>query len=432
MEFMALLSRSSGILLVHFPSLHNYGTGMMGINLISHLRLRRPDIRHVASDFDSDDDIVSLYDELGESPERLTIKRRDYLSLYEKCRRSTKLQQLTFLPGFRKAALALPMILAGRYRDIVFLGGDGLWEGYYENGEVPLLPFFQKLEQYANVHLVGQTIAPFENAVNVSRLRALRRTKIYARDAIGYRYLLDEADMPETAVMRSSDLALLPLPRQGEERLLQELLSRYELEKERYVTLVLSGMASFYTKNTADFEACWVRLIRELLQQPEWVDHKICLLTHVFSAYGGKPEREVGRDVFDRLSPAEKERVVLIADEIGPTRARLVLGNGTLVVTARMHASVSAYQMGVPAVVLTYGPKYEGLIGESLGFRELLVAADRPGRWETGSLVGEVLDKVSLVLADKEVWKARIRASVAREAQLVEAALDDLAERVSH
>lgn len=429
---MPPLSRSSSVLLIHFPSLHNYGTGMMGINLIHHLRLRRPDIRQVTSDFDNESDIAALYNELGESPERLRILRRDYLSLYEKCCQSTKLQKLSFLPGLRQAVLALPLILAGQYRDIVFLGGDGLWEGYYENGEVPLLAFFQKLERYAKLHLVGQTIAPFENPINLLRLQKLRRTKIYARDTIGYNYLIQESRIPKDSVMRSSDLALLPLPRQNDAKLRQELFAQYRLEKDRYVTLVLSGMATFYTNNTADFEECWVRLIRNLLQKPELEGKNICLLTHVFSAYGGKSEREVGRDIFSRLSPAEHERVILIADEVGPTRARLVLGNSLLVVTARMHASISAYQMGVPAVVLSYGPKYKGLIGETLGFKELLIPADQTEQWETGAIVPRIMARVSEVLAEREAWMARIRSSVATESNHVSASLDDLASRLSH
>lgn len=405
---------------------------MMGINLIHHLRLRRPDIGRVASDFDDESDISSLYDELGESPERLQIARRDYLSMYEKCCRSTKLQKLSFLPGLRRAVLAWPLILAGRYRDIVFLGGDGLWEGYYENGEVPLLGFFQHLERYAKLHLVGQTIAPFENPLNVSRLKTLRRTKIYARDTIGYNYLTSELNLSDDVVMRSSDLALLPLPRQSDARLLQELMNQYRLEKEAYITLVLSGMATFYTNNTSDFEECWVRLIRHLLQKPELLGKKVCLLTHVFSSYGGKPEREVGCDVFSRLSPTEQERVILITDEVGPTRARLVLGNSLLVVTARMHASISSYQMGVPAIVLSYGPKYKGLVGETLGFDQLLIPADHGEQWKTGAIVPEITARVSEVLAERDAWKARILSSVASECQHVSASLDDLAGRLSH
>lgn len=403
---------------------------MMGINLIHHLRLRRPDIGRVASDFDDESDISSLYDELGESPERLQIARRDYLSMYEKCCRSTKLQKLSFLPGLRRAVLAWPLILAGRYRDIVFLGGDGLWEGYYENGEVPLLAFFQQLERYAKLHLVGQTIAPFENPANVSRLRTLRHTKIYARDTIGYNYLAQELNLSQNMVMRSSDLALLPLPRQDDPEL-RRVLAQYGLEKEGYVTLVLSGMATFYTDNTAEFEECWVRLIRHLLQKPELENKKICILTHVFSSYGGKPEREVGRDVYSRLSREEHERVIFISDEVGPTRGRLVLGNSLLVVTARMHASISAYQMGVPAIVLSYGPKYKGLIGETLGFQQLLIPADHAEQWKTGAIITKVTERVSEVLTERDVWKARILSSVATETRHVSESLDDLASRLS-
>lgn len=423
--------RSSGVLLVHFSSLHNYGTGMMGINLLHHLRLRRPGLDVFASDFDGEEDIAALRSELGAEDGCIAFKRKDYLALERRLQVSTKLRKLSFVPGLRRFLDALPARLASRYRDVVFLGGDGLWEGYYKDGEVPLLKFFQEVEKHSRLYLVGQTMAPFSNPRNVERMRSLQNTVIYARDEAGWRYLTEEIGMSPERAKRSSDLALLPLPRQGEPGLWKEVSGRYGLAPGEYVTLVMSGMASYYTKNVEDFEQAWVALIRRLLAERRLEGKKLCILVHVFSVFGGKPEREVARTVFGMLSDAERERVVLIDEEVKPTRARLVLGNSLFVITSRMHASVSSYQMGVPAVVLAYGPKYKGLVGEGLGCGDLLVVADDSGKWTSGSIVDEVMEKADYVLERREALCARIREAAAAEAEHVEQAMDDLAQRLA-
>lgn len=423
--------RPSGVLLVHFSSLHNYGTGMMGVNLLHHLRLRRPDLGVFSSDFDCMGDMEALRCELGSGDEGVVFKKKDYLALERRLKVSTKLRKLSFVPGLRRLLDVLPARLASRYRDVVFLGGDGLWEGYYKDGEVPLLEFFQEVEKHARLYLVGQTMAPFSNPRNVERLRALRNTVVYARDEAGWRYLTEEIGMSPERVKRSSDLALLPLPRQGEEGLWEELAGRYGLEAGQYVTLVMSGMASYYTENVEDFERCWVVLIRRLLADQRLAGKKLCILVHVFAIFGGKPEREVARTVYGSLTEEERGRVVLVDEEVRPTRARLVLGNSLFVITSRMHASVSSYQMGVPAVVLTYGPKYRGLVGEGLGCGDLLVVADDSSKWTSGGIVDEVMEKADYVLECREALRSRIREAVAVEAGHVELALDDLAQHLA-
>ncbi len=421
--------RSSGVLLVHFSSLHNYGTGMMGINLLHHLRLRRPGLDVFASDFDGEEDIAALRGELGAAGEGVAFKRKDYLALERRLQVSTKLRKLSFVPGLRRLLDVLPARLASRYRDVVFLGGDGLWEGYYKDGEVPLLQFFQEVEKHARLYLAGQTIAPFSNPRNVERLRSLKNTVIYARDEAGWRYLTEEVGMSPELAKRSSDLALLPLPRQDEPELWEEVSARYGLVSGEYVTLVMSGMASYYTENVEDFERAWAALIRRLLAERRLEGKKLCILVHVFAVFGGKPEREVARTVFGMLSAAERERVVLIDEEVRPTRARLVLGHSLFVITSRMHASVSSYQMGVPAVVLAYGPKYKGLVGEGLGCDDLLVVADDSGKWTSGGIVEEVMEKAGYVLERRDALCDRIREAVAAEAGYVEGALDDMVQR---
>ena len=404
---------------------------MMGVNLLHHLRRRRPDLDVFVSDFDSMEDVEALRSELGMENEGVAFGKRDYLALERRLQVSTKLKKLSFVPGLSRFLDVLPARLASRYRDVVFLGGDGLWEGYYKDGEVPLLEFFREVEKHARLYLVGQTMAPFSNPKNVERLRALKNTVIYARDEAGWRYLTEEIGISPERAKRSSDLALLPLPRQGEEGLWEELSGRYGLVAGEYVTLVMSGMASYYTENVEDFERGWVALIRRLLADQRLDGKKLCILVHVFSIFGGKPEREVARTVYGLLTKEEQERVVLVDEEVRPTRARLVLGNGLFVITSRMHASVSSYQMGVPAVVLTYGPKYKGLVGEGLGCGDLLVVADDSSKWTSGRIVDEVMEKAGYVLDRRDALSTRIQSAVSTEAGYVESALDDLARRLS-
>lgn len=416
-------------LIIQLPALHNYGTGMMGINLIHHLHTLAPrKFSSFAADFETEADIAALRAELGASGDDVRLSACDPLALQRRLSLSTRLRKLDGIPLVRRMLDWLPYLQSARYENIFFLGGDALWEGYYEDDRpIPLLEFFARAEKYAHLYLLGQTIAPFRNPQNASLLQSLRRTRIYTRDQRGFDYLAHEVGLGGERLRRSSDLALLPLPRQEEPAPWAEVAERYGLQPGQYATVVMSGLSSHYAESDAHFQTGWRAIVEMLLNLPELSGKRLCLLVHVCSTYGGKPERELVEDVYRSFAPKERERLIPITAEILPTRARQVLAQSLLVITARMHASVSAYQAGVPALALSYSPKYEALIGEGLQCADLVLPAAGDALWQSGSIAGLVREKTLSMLRQYEQLQSRIRTHVLREQEIVRQSLEEIA-----
>jgi polysaccharide pyruvyl transferase WcaK-like protein len=73
-----------------------------------------------------------------------------------------------------------------------------------------------------------------------------------------------------------------------------------------------------------------------------------------------------------------------------------------------MHASISAFQMGIPALSLGFSVKYHGVIGQSLQCPELLVDASRELFDNPGLFAETVLDKVHYITGNYVSLKERI------------------------
>jgi colanic acid/amylovoran biosynthesis protein len=115
-----------------------------------------------------------------------------------------------------------------------------------------------------------------------------------------------------------------------------------------------------------------------------------------------------------------KENVVPVTDKILQTRARFVLGNGLFTVTGRMHAAISTFQPGKPAVSLAYSAKYKGVIGQNLGREDLIVDADKPGLWNSGEMTHLITEKMDYVLANYERLKKEIAKKVAEQKSILD------------
>lgn len=424
------LSLSRKNLIIQLPALHNYGTGMMGINLVHHLHALAPrKFSRFTADFEFESDIEALHRELGPGNADIRLSGFSPIDLQLRMSLSRRVHKLERIPLMRHLLYLYPYLKCTEYANIFFLGGDALWEGYYDSDKpIPLLSFFARVEKCAPLYLLGQTIAPFRNPENARLLRALRRTHIYTRDQRGYDYLR-EIGMAANRIHRSSDLALLPLPQQDDPALWTDIAERYPLRPGEYATVVMSGLSSHYAESDAHFQTGWRAIIDMLLGLPELKNNKLCLLVHVCSSYGGKPETELVNEVYCSFPPAQRERLIPITEEILPTRARLVLAHSRFVVTARMHASVSSYQAGVPALALSYSPKYEALIGEGLQCADLVLPSAGDHLWQSGAIAGLVREKTLAILQQDGPLQERIRQSVLREQQIVHQTLEDIASR---
>ena len=124
--------------------------------------------------------------------------------------------------------------------------------------------------------------------------------------------------------------------------------------------------------------------------------------------------------------------MVVITDKIYQTRARFVLQGGLFTITGRMHAAVSTFQGGKPAISLSYSTKFRGVIGDSLDQQPLVIEADHDALWHSGEIVDRVCEKIDGLWSDYAGLCDRIRNRVKELQQQVSSTLDRIAaERLS-
>jgi len=94
-----------------------------------------------------------------------------------------------------------------------------------------------------------------------------------------------------------------------------------------------------------------------------------------------------------------------------PVEARLLLGSSYFNLTCRMHPGVSSFQMGVPAICLSYSVKYEGVISEGLGLSELVIDAKGEDKWEN-IVIHSVKEKIDYIENNYEDLNRKIMVAV--------------------
>lgn len=92
-----------------------------------------------------------------------------------------------------------------------------------------------------------------------------------------------------------------------------------------------------------------------------------------------------------------------------------------------MHAAVSTFQGGKPAISLSYSTKFRGVIGDSLDQQVLVIEADQDALWSSGEIVDRVCEKVDGLWSDYAGLCDRIRNRVKELQQQVSSTLDRIA-----
>lgn len=391
------------ILIEHFQSLDNYGTGMMGLVTVQALA-----DRYGASN-------VEFYCDFAEEETLTRVKRelRGDIRLFRYEAPEQYTASMTNVWGRRLHRLFHLLFSTGGkgFDRLIVLGGDDFSE-YYSMAD-PCINLFKKWKSsfVTRVILLGQTLGPFTAPYNRLCVRRLMpRLEVYARDRGSVDYLRENF---RVGVQLTADLAFGDLPLQHDGRIEREVLARYGLAADGYFTVVVSAGqrgGKYYCREEADYLGSFCDMLRALAGREALADKKIVLLAHTFGRYGD--ETEYVEKLYDLLPGPLRKRTVRIADEIYQTRARFVLGNGLFTLTGRMHAAVSTFQMGRPAVCLSYSTKFGGVIGDSLGQRDLVIEADGDALWRDRAIVGEVCRRVEAVLDGYDNRCAAIRKRV--------------------
>ena len=105
---------------------------------------------------------------------------------------------------------------------------------------------------------------------------SLSNIKIYSRDPWTKEYLENEIGLK--GIITSSDLALLPLPGQNDNKVKEDIMRNYGLISEEYITIVHSGLYKSYCEDEETYVNNFVDIINYIKKT---TNYKIVLLPHV-------------------------------------------------------------------------------------------------------------------------------------------------------
>ena len=363
----------------------NYGNAMMVANFTYYLNKRGDFIFYAATKSEGENDRLR---EISK-----TNIKRYYIGSYIKAFMKNE-------PKIVEIARYLPYPFMASYQiknnfdSFVFLGGDTLSSRHFSPGTIMKLLKVKLISRNIPTFLVGLTMGPFESHTKKLAKIWLRDAHIYTRDQGTYNYLTKELKLKH--IFRSSDLAFLDLPMQTNQNEKSKILEKYGLIENEYITVIPSGLYKKYTNDFEIYTNNWGKILRRLLEQNIFKNKKIVLLAHVMQPQD-VDDRIIINNIIDK-NPDISSRMIPITDELLPHEARIILGNGKFTITGRMHGAISTFQMGKPAISLSYSVKYRGVIGDELKLPNLIIESSDARLWENGSIVTKVIDKVSYVV----------------------------------
>lgn len=397
----------------HIPNTFNYGSAMMAIVLIHRLN----GLLEKGVEFYTD---VSTPEDLGRLRASTGLDNIYMLPPFEGG--FTRPPEWKTMPKWRKC-FYIPALLRGWKRkqdhliknsDVeILLGGDDLSEYYGKLSIAFELGRLWYISRKIPLFLPGQTIGRFTSYRKKWASFCLKRTRIFTRDDPARDYCVNELGLKNVASSR--DLAFLDLPFQNDENERSRIMSKYDLVPGKYVTVVGSGLTAHYTSQREDFINNFSEILNIASGNKE--EGKIVFLAHVLRPGHGE-DRPVIKDVISALKARNLEnvlrRLVVIKDELLPYEARLILGNGRWTVTGRMHAAISTFQMGKPAISLSYSEKYDGVLAKGMDLPELVVDAQGSEKWEGLKISREVGERIGLVESKYDEITERVEKGSAR------------------
>lgn len=410
------------ILIKNAYNTFNYGSMMMVENVITYLNkfLKETEINFY---IDTNDDIhINRLREATNHKNIFKDKIYGYKLITEKVKYVRYIERKLRENLFFKKKIKF-------YDVTIILGGDDYAETYFRipQDNLAIKNVFKtltKINENSNLFMIGQTIGPYTGERKEWAKETFKDIKIYSRDDVSAKYVLDELNKK---VEISRDLAFLDLNLQpsyvGKKK---ELLDKYKLKENEYITLVGTGLIDCYTDNENDFLNSFINII-ELLQN-KYPKKKVVFLSHVVTPFP-YPSDNVLIDKILNKKPKLKKELVIIKDTLLPVYARVILGCGYMTVTCRMHAAVSTFQMGKPAISLSYSPKYEGVIGKGLNCDELVIQCKDKQIWE-GLIVNKIEGKIDYINTNYTSLKTKIEKEVKRSQDRIYDTLEDISKLI--
>lgn len=408
------------ILIKNLSNTYNYGSMMMGENLI-----------HYLSMYSKKE--INFY---IETDDKIHIERLKEATKYEKIYQNKIVKEKSTSKNRIMRKIERTYInnkLYKKYQEvynyIFILGGDDYSEEYYDiktEGKyvIQLLKELKKLDKKVPIYMIGQTIGPFTGKRKQVASKVFDRLNLYTRDEKNYIYLKKELNCNPK---RMHDLAFLDLTLQNANK--EEKIKKYNLESNKYIVFIGTGLMHHYTNNNEKFVDKFYEIVKKVKKENK--DKKIVWLSHVVGSESS--DNKMLDILLKRHNEIEKE-MTIIKEALLPVEARMILGNAYFSLSCRMHAAVSSYQMGKPCICYSYSPKFAGVIGKEFDLEDYIIESKGNDFWESNNSFLE--EKTAKIMNDIEnnysevTSKIKVRVEQIKEEniEIIKALVKDLEE----
>ncbi|URQ86600.1 polysaccharide pyruvyl transferase family protein [Pseudoalteromonas sp. SCSIO 43088] len=366
------------VLIMRASNTKNYGSLMMVANYIRLYKDKYPESSFIVDNVEVDglDRIIQ-----SSGVEEIESFKTLEIPLRPECKGNGNITKL-----FKYASYSLgfgKLISNVGVDKVVQLGGDDFSEYYSIKAlTIEFLKLQSMISKGISISLVGQTMGPFSSWRKVWAKNLLSKVSIYSRDYNSAKYLVDELNLDNVNI--AADLAYLPLYKQDSKEvsdIVNSMLDGFNT----YNVIVPSGLWKAYTSNFTDYITSYKNLIDSLILKGE----RVLILSHVLS------DTSSDNKIIDELRKVLKPSndVKFISDTILPVEAREIISRAQVVISGRMHACVSAYQVGVPAIPLSYSVKFKGVIGE-LDIEHHMIDSVGDTKWKPKNGSSEMVERI--------------------------------------
>lgn len=377
------------IVVLQIPNSKNNGSAMMAINSITHFHNYFNGDVEFYCDFSTDYDHERIASELNEDVQTFSLN-------LPKFNRGKNIftSIINRIPWLNKVVYT---ITQHKPEAIIVLGGDDFSEYYSGYKIIIRLYLMYRLSLKLPVYLVGHTIGPFHSWRKKAFEVLMRRCRIVTRDELSLNHCQNDLNHKHTK--QGHDLAWLNLPNQSNE-LKNRLINKYNLQENKYITIIPSALVEHYTSSSEDYFNSW----KELIEKIQSLNYQVVLMPHVFKD-NEKDDIWAIQEISKVLN--NKNNITFINEKHLPSECRALLSGGYFSISCRMHSAVSTLQTGKPTIALSYSAKYAGVIGGDVGIPSLIIEARDDTLWKN-QFVEVVSEKIDYIENNYENLRKRI------------------------
>ncbi len=225
------------------------------------------------------------------------------------------------------------------------------------------------------------SIGPFKNRI-VKRLvrRVLSKTDLVIAREETTRDFLSDLGIPEGKIHLAADLAFLfeSAPKKRAEEI--ATAAGVGFGKRPLVGVAPSSEIFRYCfPEVSETQYKYLKYVKLMAEVTDFIveefDVDVVFIPHfIFPDEFIKNDKVASQDIYDHVK--NKERVKLLLDDYRADEVKGVIGLCDMLLSCRMHAAIASTSSTVPTVALSFGHKFNSVLGKMLGQDRCIVESD--------------------------------------------------------